>query len=102
MFVRVCNGGDTTRTASSRLALVNAFGDRVEPSGALPPGNPFDYEPRPVEPDDSLPGNGTVAQRVNEGALVPFEVTREFLTEFPLALEVTAASGRRERVVVGL
>ena len=102
VFLRVCNEGDTTRTAASRLALVNAFGDRVEPSDALPADNPFGYEPRPVEPDDCLPAEGAVADRVNDGALVPFEVTREFLTEFPLALEVSGASGRRERVVVGL
>lgn len=100
-FLRVCNEGDRVRTPSHRLALVGAFGKRITPT-ELPPSNPYDYEPRPLRPDECLPRPGSVSDRVIEGALVLFNIPVDFFGERPVALEVISDSGERERVVVDL
>lgn len=102
VFVRVCNDTGETRTPSSRLALVDAFGKRVEPSDALPSSNPFVYDPVPLAADNCLPRKGSVTERTVDGALVLFAVTREMLGNRPVALEVTGPDGARERVIVDL
>jgi hypothetical protein len=43
-FVRVCNESGVPQRSSDDLALVDAFGKRIEPT-ELPEGNPFAYEP---------------------------------------------------------
>lgn len=99
VFLRVCNESDETQTPSGNLALVDAFGKRLEPY-ELPPHNAFAYDPRPVAPDSCLPPEGSAPVRVSDGALVLFETSSDFLGNFPLALEVTGAGGGRERVIV--
>ena len=99
-FIRVCNEDDRVREPSGRLALVGAFGQRITPT-ELPPSNPYEYDPRPLRPDRCLPAAGSV-EGANTGALVLFNIPVEFFSERPVALEVTSASGRRERVVVDL
>ena len=102
VFVRVCNEhGETTRTPTGRLALVDAFGARRAPH-ELPENNVFDYEPRPIEPEDCLPREGSVAAQVPEGALVLFAVSRDYLTNRPIALEVVGEGGQRRRVVLDI
>ncbi len=102
VFLRVCNRGDKRRTASGRLALVDAFGDRVRPSTALPDTNPFAYDPRAIEPEACLPAEGSAAERTVDGALVLFAVPEQFGRNRPLALEVTASGGARKRVILDL
>ncbi|MGI8729123.1 MAG: hypothetical protein ACR2LK_03905 [Solirubrobacteraceae bacterium] len=102
VFLRVCNRGDKRRTASKRLALVDAFGERVMPSTALPDTNPFAYEPRAIDPEDCLPADGSATERTTDGALVLFALKKEFENDRPVALEVTAADGSRERVILDL
>lgn len=102
VFLRVCNEhGGKTRTPSGRLALVDAFGERREPY-ELPPDNPFGYDPRAIEPERCLPRDGSVAEQVNGGALVLFAVSRAYLSNRPIALEVTGDGDtpRRMRVVL--
>lgn len=101
VFVRVCNRTDEPLRATGRLALVDAFGERVEPVD-LPASNPFAYEPGLVGPGECLPPSGSVSDRVTEGALVLFEVTDEFLAERPVALEVSGTRGERHRVELDL
>ncbi|MDQ3676613.1 MAG: hypothetical protein M3401_07390 [Actinomycetota bacterium] len=100
MFLRVCNPTATTETPSRELALVDAFGARIEPSAALPASNPFVYDTRPIAAGDCLPAKGSASERLNDGALVLFEVSPDVLTNFPLALEVTGANGERARSIV--
>lgn len=100
-FIRVCNEDDRVRVPSGRLALVGAFGQRIDPT-ELPPTNPFEYDPQPLHADRCLPEPGSVADRAIAGALLLFNIPVEFFSERPVALEVTSASGRRERVVVDL
>ncbi len=100
-FIRVCNEDDRVRTPSRRLALVGPFGKRIAPT-ELPASNPFGYEPRPLRPDECLPEPGSVGDRAIEGSLVLFNIPVEFFGERPLALEVVAESGRRERVILDL
>lgn len=90
VFLRVCNRSDEVRTASDRLALVDAFGDRVEPVDVLPSANPYAYEPRTLQPDHCIPRKGTVASR-GDGALVLFAVSDELLGDPPVALDVEGA-----------
>lgn len=100
-FIRVCNEGDRVRVPARRLALVGAFGKRISPTD-LPPSNPFEYEPRPLRPDECVPEQGSVGDRVGEGSLVLFNTPTDFFSERPVALEVTSESGKRERVIVDL
>ncbi len=100
VFVRVCNDSGQTRTPSERMALVDAFGGRVERSRVLRKANPFAYTARPIESDRCLPAPASVAARVNDGALVLFETTSDFLSNRPIALEVTGEDGGRGRVVL--
>ena len=100
-FIRVCNEDDRVRVPSGRLALVGAFGQRIAPT-ELPPTNPFEYDPRPLDADRCLPESGSVADRAIAGALVLFNIPVEFFSERPVALEVTSAAGKRERVIVDL
>ncbi len=100
VFLRVCNDTDATRTSSARLALVAAFGDHVRASDALSDDNPFVYEPRAIEPETCVPHPGSVAARLSDGLLVPFEVRSDFLEDRPVALEVTGDTGKRERVII--
>lgn len=100
VFLRVCNDSDRTRATSSRLALVDADGARVEVSDALPASNPFAYHATAVEPEDCIPKSGSVAERVSDGALVLFEVPEDFLMNRPVALEITGESGERKRSIV--
>ncbi len=102
VFLRVCNDSEQTRTPSGRLALVDAFGVRLGPSDALPASNPFVYSPRPLDPGDCLPAQGSVAERASDGALVLFEVPTDFLRNRPVAVEVAGESGRRERSILDL
>ncbi len=99
VFLRVCNETGKTRTASSRLALVNAFGARVKPV-ELPQSNPFAYDAQQIKPDNCLPREGSVTERAEDGALVLFAVDNAFLTNFPVALEVEGPAGKRERAVL--
>ena len=87
VFLRVCNRGERLRTSSDRLALVDAFGQRSTPSGALPQENLFAYRPRPLKPGECLPRAGSAAER-NDGSLVLFAVSAKILGETPVALEV--------------
>ena len=90
VFLRVCNRGEQVRTSSERLALVDAFGELIEPY-ELPPENAFAYEPRSLAPDECLPPKGSIAAR-RDGALVLFAVAPDVLGDRPVALEV---EGRR-------
>ena len=87
VFVRVCNRGEQERQASDRLALVDAFGGRTAPSGALESDNPFAYRPRSLKPGRCMPPPGSVAGR-NDGVLILFAVDSELLGDPPVALEV--------------
>ena len=100
-FIRVCNEDDRVRVPSDRLALVDAFGKRISPT-ELPRTNPFEYDPRPLQPDDCLPPPGSASDRVVEGALVLFNIPVEFFSERPIALDVTSDSGKHARVIVDL
>lgn len=88
VFLRVCNRSDELRTSSDRLALVDAFGARIEPSDVLAPGNVFVYENQAIKPGDCLPRKGSAADRINDGALVLFAAAPELLGDPPIALEV--------------
>lgn len=87
VFLRVCNRGEQPRTSSDRLALVDAFGQRIAPSGALSQDNPFAYRPRMLDAGRCLPREGSAAER-SDGALVLFAVSSKILSERPVALEV--------------
>lgn len=100
VFLRVCNEhGGEARRASPRVALVDASGERRDPR-ELPADNPFAYQPRPIAPDDCLPREGSVAAQVPKGALVLFAVSRDYLTNRPIALEVSADGAAEPKRVV--
>lgn len=101
VFVRVCNEAGAARTPTSRLRLLGAFGDAVSPI-ELPRDNAYAYHPRPIEAGRCLPADGTVAARVNDGALVLFEVSYEMLDERPLSLQIVGAGGEDRRVRLDL
>lgn len=90
VFLRVCNRGEQARTSSEQIALVDAFGEQVEPY-ELPPDNAFAYEPRSLAPGRCLPAKGSIAAR-RDGALVLFAVAPDVLRDRPVALDV---GGRR-------
>ena len=90
VFLRVCNRGEQARTSSDELALVDAFGEQIEPY-ELPPENAFAYEPRSLAPGRCLPPKGSIAAR-RDGALVLFAVAPDVLRDTPVALDV---DGRR-------
>lgn len=90
VFLRVCNRGERARTSSEQLALVDAFGELIEPY-ELPPENAFAYEPRSLAPGECLPPKGSIAAR-RDGALVLFAVAPDVLRDTPVALDV---EGRR-------
>lgn len=102
VFLRVCNEREgEARTPSGRVALVDASGARREPS-ELPANNPFDYDPQPIRAQSCLPRESSVAEQLNGGALVLFAVSKEYLSNRPIALEVTGDGDapRRMRVVL--
>jgi hypothetical protein len=101
VFVRVCNQGDAAARPSDRIALLDAFGERVLPV-ELPASNAFAYTPRRVEPGDCLPPTGSVADRAADGALLLFEIPYAMFDERPLALEVVGPSGERRSVLLDL
>lgn len=90
VFLRVCNRGEHARTASEQLALVDAFGELIDPY-ELPRENAFAYEPRSLAPGTCLPPKGSIAAR-RDGALVLFAVAPGVLRDTPVALDV---DGRR-------
>lgn len=103
VFLRACNQrAGEPRRPSARLALVNASGQRREPS-ELPANNAFDYEPEPIEPQECRPPEGSVAAQM-DGALVLFAVSTEYLGDRPVALEVAGRgdSPRRMRLVLDI
>jgi hypothetical protein len=102
VFLRVCNRGDKRRTASERLALVDALGNRLLPSTTLSDTNPFVYDPRAIEPEKCLPAEGSAADRTVDGALVLFAMSKQFRRNRPVALEVVADDGARKRVILDL
>ncbi len=97
VFVRVCNRGDQVRTSSERMALVDAFGQRIEPSDVLAPINAFAYKSRAIRPGECLPRTGSVAERVGDGSLVLFAAAADLLGDPPVALEV-----RGKRLILDL
>lgn len=103
VFLRVCNRrAGEARTPSGRLALVDASGERREPH-ELPSDNPFAYDPEPLEPQSCLPREGSVGEQ-SDGALVLFAVSTAYLSDRPIALEVTGdgATPRRMRAVLDI
>lgn len=87
VFLRVCNRGEQARMSSDRLALVDAFGQRITPSDALAQDNVFAYRSRTLDAGQCVPREGSAAER-NDGALVLFAVSSEVLSDTPVALEV--------------
>ncbi len=68
VFVRVCNRSEQVRTSSDRLALVDAFGQRTQPSDLLAPINAFALQ----EPDDQarrVPTADRLGRRAHRGRL---------------------------------
>ena len=100
VFLKACNTKEQPVRPTDRLALLAAFGTRVQPV-ELPDGNPFAYAPRRLEPGDCLPAEGSVADRVIDGRMLLFEVTNDLLDQRPLGLEIVAPDGS-ERAVVQL
>ena len=88
VFIQACNEGDTTLTPASDFAIVDTQGEEFEPL-ELEEGNPFAYEPTPIESDECTPEAGSVAaQGPTGGSLLVFEIPLEATENRPLELEV--------------
>ena len=88
VFIQACNEGDTTLTPASDFAIVDTQGEEFEPL-ELEEGNPFAYEPTPIESDECTPEAGSVAaQGPTGGSLLVFEIPLEATENRPLELDV--------------
>jgi hypothetical protein len=100
VMLRVCNASGRPRTPTDDLVLVDAFGSRLQPVD-LPAGNELAYRPA-SSPRAGLPRGGSAADATLGGGAVVFRVPLDVRRNPPLALEITSASGARQRIAVDL
>jgi len=102
-FVVACNASDGEQIPTKRIHLEDAFGEIFRPI-ELEEDNPFAYRPRPLEPGECLPDEGSAADRTFSAAVVVFRVPFEDIRERPmiLALDATDADVPGARVELDL
>lgn len=94
LFVTACNTTDAPRRASSELHIEDAFGTVFEPLPAST-SDPYEYRGQVVPPGRCLPGEGSAANRLVDGAALVFAVPFDKLSNRPFIFEVEAGQQRR-------
>lgn len=89
VFMRAQNTSRRTQPAASEFVITDTLDNRFTPV-ALPPTNPFAYQPRDVAPGQILPSESSAAGSgvVGQGALVLFRIKLSSLSNRPLELHI--------------
>ncbi|MDQ3669777.1 MAG: hypothetical protein M3377_05795 [Actinomycetota bacterium] len=101
VFLRACNEEGSPRVPTDRFVLKDAFGTRLE-TVVLAPVNALAYRPRPLAEDECLPADGSAADTTLGGGALVFRVPMDVRRNTPLGLEITAPSGQRQTIEIGL
>lgn len=101
VFLRVCNEDGSPRTSTDRFVLKDAFGTRIAPVEPAA-DNALAYRPRRLAEGECLPEEASAAEKAFGGRALVFLVALKIRRNFPLGLEITAKSGERRTIEVGL
>jgi len=87
LFLRVCNRSGQRRITTSDVHVEDAFGTVFPPRPILT-ADEVQYRPAPLESGECLPGDGTAAERLLDGAALVFAIPFDKLGARPFVLEL--------------